>query len=525
MAPRNANVVITGFMGTGKSTVGRGVARRLKKRFVDMDTMIVARAGMSIPDIFRVQGEDAFRRHERALCAELGQQDGLVIATGGGTLVNEERMALLAPSGYLVCLDCDLAELEHRVGDDDGRPMLWAEDQRRQLRDLLAKRGPAYARIPHHIDTTYRTPAQVIDDIVALVEAAPTTWHVDSPTGEYQVQIMPDGLSHIAALLKARSVSSPIAVVSDENVWPCYGERLTKSLSHAYETVSVVLPAGEQFKTLETLRTLYDRFAEGNLTRASAVVAVGGGVITDMTGFAAATFMRGVPFCQVPTSLLSMVDASIGGKVAVDHPRGKNLIGAFARPMFVMLDPLTLGTLPDIERRSGLAEIIKAGIIADPELFVAYEPDGPGCSLRWAVERAIQVKIDVVQEDPYEHGRRAVLNLGHTFAHAFEVLAGYTLHHGLAVSIGNAAAAHLAELRGLCSAETRRRIIATLVHNGLPVTYDAQSPESIYEAMGSDKKKRGSRLRFILPRDIGDVIIDDEVPREQVVDALERIRS
>ncbi|MFO7916723.1 MAG: 3-dehydroquinate synthase family protein, partial [Anaerolineae bacterium] len=227
---------------------------------------------------------------------------------------------------------------------------------------------------------------------------------------------------------------------------------------------------------------------------------------------------------QVPTTLLGMIDASVGGKVAVDHPQGKNLIGQFVTPLLVMLDTDTLETLPAVEFRSGLAEVIKAGIIGDPELFASLESKEGAEDLRGMVGRALEVKIDVVEEDPYEQGRRAVLNLGHTFAHAFEVLADYGRKHGLAVSVGMAAAAHLGEIRGLCSASTRERIEACLQVHDLPTTYDAQPPAAVYRAMARDKKRRGSRLRFIIPRDIGDVIIDGNVSRDQVLAALERIR-
>jgi 3-dehydroquinate synthase len=314
-------------------------------------------------------------------------------------------------------------------------------------------------------------------------------------------------------------------VVSDENVGPLYGGRVMQSLDKAgLATRVITLPAGEAHKHLDTVRSLYDGFFDAGLDRSGAVIALGGGVVTDMAGFAAATYMRGVPLVQVPTTLLGMVDASVGGKVAVDHPRGKNLVGAFVEPLMVMLDPETLSTLPEIERRAGLAEVIKAGVIADATLFEHAERPPASLDLRWMIERALQVKIGVVEEDPYERGRRAVLNLGHTFAHALEVLADYQLHHGLAVSVGLAAAAHLAELRGLCSGETRQRILDTLERHQLPIRYDAQPPEAIYKAMWADKKRRGSRLRFVLPRAIGDVIVDGDVPESQVLATLERIR-
>lgn len=525
MTDDRRNLVITGFMGTGKSSVARAVAERLGRSFVDMDELIVQRAGMSIPEIFQRQGEGAFRQFERELCGQLGAQRGLVIATGGGALVDEANRRTLGHNGCLVCLDCEAGELLHRLCGDRGRPMLWADDPEARLRELLRERQPAYARIPYHVDTTHRSLQEVVAKVAALFESNPRSWSVATPTGPYGVHLLPGGLADLGALLRAHGILGRTVVVSDEHVWPLYGPQAVSGLrSGRYDVASIVLPAGEQHKTLDTVRTLYDRFVEAELDRSGAVVALGGGVITDMVGFAAATYMRGIPTVQAPTSLLGMVDASVGGKVAVDHPRGKNLVGAFMQPLFVLLVPETLETLPEVERRAGLAEVIKAGIIADAELFSAYEADGEARDLRWAVERALQVKIDVVEADPYEKGRRAVLNLGHTFAHALEVLADYELHHGLAVSMGMAAAAHLAEIRGLCSRVTRERIVAALERNSLPTTYAAHPPGVIYQAMRTDKKRQASRLRFVLPRGIGDVVIDEDVSEAEVILALERIR-
>jgi 3-dehydroquinate synthase len=520
------NLIITGFMGTGKSVVAREVARALDRELVDMDKAIVERAGKSIPEIFRQEGEGQFRVLERQLCQELSEGQGHVVATGGGALVDKMNRELMIGSGTAICLDCSPAELYRRLEGDEGRPMLWDDDPQERLRVLLHERSRAYSEIPHHIDTTHKPVEQVVEEALAIYRAQPQMWRVHSPRGDYQVQVHPGALHHVGALLRTREITPRVVVVSDENVWPLHGQTLMEGLKASdYTATSVVLPAGEEHKRLDTVRTLYDRFVEAGVDRSGAIIALGGGVITDMAGFAAATYMRGVPFVPLPTTLLGMVDASVGGKVAVDLPQGKNLVGAFIAPLLVLLDTNVLDTLPEMEQRAGLAEIIKAGIIDDPELFRRLESEPELPEMRWLVGRALRVKIDVVEEDPYEQGRRAVLNLGHTFAHAIEVLEGYGLHHGLAVSIGMVAAAHLAELRDLCSAETLARITATLRNHGLPTQYDAHPPEAIYEAMQRDKKKRAGRLRLILPRAIGDVIIDSGVSKSEIVAALERIRS
>jgi 3-dehydroquinate synthetase len=242
-------------------------------------------------------------------------------------------------------------------------------------------------------------------------------------------------------------------------------------------------------------------------------------VVGDTAGFAAATFLRGVPLVQVPTTLLAMVDASIGGKVGVDLPQGKNLVGAFKQPVLVVADPSTLETLPQPQFRAGLAEVIKAGIIGAPDLFEHLEREGHE-PLVWIIRRAIEVKRDVVQEDPFEAGRRAVLNLGHTFGHALEALSNYTLLHGFAVSIGIVVATRVAVNLGLAAEGLLRRVVEALTRHGLPVHYTGHAPEEVWRAMHTDKKRGGGRLRFVLPRAIGDVIVTADVPQETVIQAL-----
>ena len=254
------------------------------------------------------------------------------------------------------------------------------------------------------------------------------------------------------------------------------------------------------------------------------MLALGGGVIGDMAGFAAATYMRGVPLVQLPTTLLAMVDASVGGKVAVDHPRGKNLIGAFKQPELVVIDPLALATLDEAEMQSGWAEVIKAGVIGSPSLFEHLEEAGDEPSLS-VIADAIRVKVTIVEEDPYEKGRRAVLNLGHTFGHALEVLSGFTLRHGEAVSIGMVAAIRTAVALGLCDEMVEERLVALLQRFGLPTRYAGYEPREVWKAMATDKKKRGKKLRFVLPRAIGQVVVTDQTPQAVVLEVLERLRK
>jgi len=316
-----------------------------------------------------------------------------------------------------------------------------------------------------------------------------------------------------------------VAVVTNPTVGDLYASTVVASLREAgFEPFICQAPDGEAYKTLDTVRSLYDQFVAGGLDRYGAVLALGGGVIGDMAGFAAATYVRGVPLVQLPTTLLAMVDASVGGKVAVDHPRGKNLIGAFKQPELVVIDPLALATLDEAEMRSGWAEVIKAGMIGSPSLFEQLEEREDEPSLP-VIAEAIRVKVAIVEEDPYEKGRRAVLNLGHTFGHALELLSGFTLRHGEAVSVGLVAATRTAVALGLCDETIEERLAALLQRFGLPTRYQGYEPREIWEAMATDKKRRGKKLRFVLPQALGQVMVTDQVPKPVVLEVLERLKE
>ena len=524
-----ANIVITGFMGTGKSSVGRLVAERLGRAFVDMDLLIEEREGRSIAEIFATEGEPYFRALERDLCRELAAQSDLVIATGGGALIDPVNREVMGRSGVLFCLRCSPDEILRRLALAEDRPLLDVEDRRQRIEALLAQRREAYAQIPYQIETTGRTIEQVAEEVIRLAGATRriAVW---APTGRYNIHLSWGGLARIGELLDDWGQPSRVAVVSNSTVWPLHGPTVESSLRAAgFDPLICLVPDGEAYKRLDTVCQLYDQFIDGGLDRSGVVIAFGGGVVGDMAGFAAATYMRGLPLVQVPTTLLAMIDSSVGGKVAVDHPRGKNLIGAFKQPAFVVVDPAVLSTLPDEEMRSGWAEIIKHGIIGDPALFERLEarPElrPPSLALTDILAAAIQVKVDVVEDDPYERGRRRVLNLGHTFAHAFEVLSDYRLRHGHAVAVGMVVAARAAEAMGLCRPELPERLEALLRAFGLPTRVPDFQPEAIWQAMALDKKKRGSRLRFVLPRALGDVIVTEEVARELVLAALGELSS
>lgn len=500
-----ANIILTGFMGVGKSTVGAIVALMLKREFVDMDCLLEARASMTIAQIFAKQGEAAFRALERQLAFELAQRKTLVIATGGGTLIDAEVRAALGGSGKIFCLNADAAALHFRLTASGERPLApnWQE--------LYAARREVYARMPHQIETMGKTPEQLASEIIALDE---TALYVKTPVGGYPI-VLGDGLlKQIPKDAERLGLTGHVIVVSNETVAPLYGEALVKSLPRAD---LITVPDGEKHKTLGTVRQLYDAMLAHGADRSSTLLALGGGVIGDMAGFAAATYMRGIRFVQAPTSLLAMVDASVGGKVGVDLPQGKNLIGAFKQPETVLLDTDTLKTLPETQWRCGMAEVIKHGLIAQPALL---EPElwAPEQAAR-LLRQAIQVKIDVVAADPFEHGIRAHLNLGHTFGHAIEKVTQFAVPHGEAVAIGIVKAALLSRNLGMIDDALVSRIQRLLRHIGLPTDIQLDA-ERWYAAMATDKKWKAGVPRLVLLKGVGAATVIEGISKEEILAVL-----
>lgn len=317
--------------------------------------------------------------------------------------------------------------------------------------------------------------------------------------------------------------STKAAILTDSTVGPLHLATLEQSLRAAgIEPIMATIPAGEDHKTLTTLLPVFDAFLGARIERSTPVLALGGGVIGDMAGFVAASLLRGVPFVQIPTTLLAMVDASVGGKTGVNHAVGKNLIGAFHQPIAVFADPQVLRTLPRRELVGGLAECIKHDIIRDADGFAVLEQNIAAVLqldidvLTELVAHNVRIKAHVVEADPFEHGERAHLNFGHTFGHAIETVSRYSYSHGESVALGMVAASNLAVQMDLLDRSSQDRIVSLIHQAGLPVSGLKLDPEVIHDAMAYDKKVKGSRLRFILPDRIGHVIIRDDVPPELV---------
>ncbi len=373
--------------------------------------------------------------------------------------------------------------------------------------------------------------------------AIATNIRVNIPQAPYDVRIAPGGLDALGLWLTPLiKPGQKVLLVSNPIVFEQYGARAIASLRQAgYEVCHCILPAGEQYKTMDSIAQIHDVAYENRLERSSAMIALGGGVVGDMTGFAAATWLRGIAIVQVPTSLLAMVDASMGGKTGVNHPKGKNLIGAFHQPCLVLIDPQVLETLPVREFRAGVAEIIKYGVIWDLPLFEALEAaerldDFHQVSadlLQYMLNHSCQAKADVVSQDVREGGIRAILNYGHTVGHAIESLTGYSqINHGEAVAIGMVAAAKIAETISPSGSSSENKWNEVATHRQQSLLEKAQLPtqlpaginiDNILQALRSDKKVQSGTVRFVLPSAIGEAFVSDQVTDEITRAVLETL--
>ena len=514
-SPSTATSLSTFFIygppGSGKSSVGRLLAQALDLPFWDLDAEIEARTRKSIPAIFAKYGESGFRKRERRVLETLLAYPRGVVSLGGGALLDEQNRVRVEAQGPVLCLEASIDTLLSRLGPSGQERPLLGGDLQAHLENLLAVRADHYLDFPCKIQTDGLSSAE----IAWAAQVRLGAFHVRGMGAGYDVRVQPGGLAFLGEAMRGRGLRGPVVIVSDQNVGSLYGESLCGSLRSAGYSASLqLIPAGEQFKTLESVARLWEGFTQARLERASTVVALGGGVIGDLAGFAAATYLRGISWVAAPTSLLAMVDASLGGKTGFDLPGGKNLVGAFYPPHLVLADPDVLLTLPKEELRSGMAEVVKHGILGDPALFQACGRswDKVTVDLDQIVRRAMAVKVRYIQSDPYEQGLRAALNLGHTVGHAVEHVSGYRIRHGEAVSIGMVAAARIAVLLELAQPGLSGEICSVLEKLGLPTEIPAGLDRAaIHRTIGLDKKRAGGKVGFVLPVRVGEVKTGVEV--------------
>jgi shikimate kinase / 3-dehydroquinate synthase len=542
-------IVLIGFMGAGKTTVGRLLAHRLGIPFVDTDEEIESRSRTTIARIFEGEGEEAFRRLERTVVAEaLARSDPAVIALGGGALSDPDTLAVLGDA-TVVHLDVSVEEALRRVGDVAARPML----ERVEPRALYLERARIYdSAADMRVATDGLTPETVATELAAALGdgtpeaerpavdslpriAASAGDHVQriavrAPGGFYEVAVGTDiaasaaqFVPHVGDYEKAFIVTHPsLARLAEAPLGSLHAAGLDVDIAFA--------PEGESSKSLDVASALFDWLGRSRAHRSDLVVAVGGGVVCDLAGFVASTYARGLAVAHVPTTLLAQVDAAVGGKTGVNLPHGKNLVGTFHQPVAVICDVGLLGSLPVEELRSGMAEVVKYGLIAEPKLLETVEAHAgsllaaDASPLVDVVERSVSIKAAYVTDDERDRGIREHLNYGHTFAHAIEATAGAQwgeIRHGEAVALGMMAAAHLAEDLGRLTPEDVAAHRRALEAAGLPV--EARLDVAALEAAWEVDKKYRRGVRFVLLNGIGKPEAGVMVPRAALDRSLERL--
>jgi 3-dehydroquinate synthase len=511
MSPLPEKIFLAGFMGTGKTAVGQALAERLGFQFIDTDHLIEKSAGKSVSEIFSQEGEKSFRRREAQAVREILKQKNLVVALGGGTICFSGHLDKLQKHGTLILLTAGLREALGRVQREGGRPLLQGPDPEAQARALLAQRQPFYAKVPWQIATDRRTPAKLAEQIHRELPLRAGALRVKLGERSYPIYFQRGGLKNFNHLLKSHSPSEQVVLITNRTLDRSYGRPWAKELSRAFKLKKIILPDGERYKNLKTLQQIYRDLAAFGVDRQTPLIALGGGVIGDLVGYAAASYLRGIPFVQVPTTLLAQVDSSVGGKTGVDLPEGKNLVGAFHQPQFVLIDASFLRTLPRRQLICGMAEVIKYGAIFDNRLFKRLERDmaaflsKPGEGLEEIIRRCCELKAWVVEEDEREtKGLRSLLNFGHTLGHAIEAATHYRRYtHGEAIAMGMAFAAQRSVRRTGLSPYAVRRLGNLLAKTSLPVAFPPVPKRDLFRAMSRDKKRVSGTINFVYLKKIG----------------------
>ncbi len=536
-SPPRRSVFLVGFMATGKTSVGRELAGRLGLPFIDLDDMIEGAAGKPVRAIFADHGEEHFRRLEAAALAEVVAGPSAVVATGGGAPCHGDGLAVMREHGLVVALTAPFQQVVARAGDPASRPLL--AGSRDAARELFERRAAIYRQAHFGVRTEHRRPGEIaaeIDAVIRMMERIPDYALVDGaivPLGRrsYPVLVTPGSLTRVGELARRRLGSDchRLGLVTDDNVGPLYADSVVAALSsEGFEVTVASVAAGETAKQVEPLVALADQMIAAGLDRRSAIVALGGGVVGDLAGFLAASLFRGISWIQVPTTVVAMVDASIGGKTGIDLAAGKNLLGAFWQPSLVLGDPEVLATLPARERRAAFGELVKYALLDGEELYqlvdqlaglVGKEWPEPGAGdgfevpaeLTRVICRCVAIKSWIVSRDERERsGERALLNLGHTVGHALEVGLGYgRLLHGEAVALGLLAACRVSARLGQCPEALEQRVATTLARAGLDIELDrwlgteVEGGGQVLGRLFADKKRAGDRIGMVTLRDVG----------------------
>jgi 3-dehydroquinate synthase len=554
-------IVLVGMMGAGKSTIGRRLAARLRLPFTDADTEIETAASMTIPEIFEARGEQYFRDGEARVIARLLDSGPGVLATGGGSFMREETRQRIGDKAVSIWLKADTDIIMKRVKRRTDRPLLQTEDPVATVNRLLAEREPVYQNADLTIASRDVPHDKIVDEVVAALHAklcgsergnrlrecrtmtAPLKQDsiiVDVALGDraYDIVIGRDVLASLGARVAALRPGVRTAIVTDKTVAKHWLEKAEASLAAAgIPTSRVIVDEGEGSKTYDGLEKVSEALVAAKIERNDLVIALGGGVVGDLAGFAAAILRRGVDFVQVPTSLLAQVDSSVGGKTGINSPQGKNLLGAFHQPVLVIADTAVLDTLSPRQFRAGYAEVAKYGVLGDEAFFSWLESNHGevfkgGAAREHAIATSCRAKAAIVARDERETGDRALLNLGHTFGHALEAATGFSdrLFHGEGVAIGMVLAAEFSASLGMIGESEAARIKRHLAEVGLPTHLQdiagftqegLPDADALMALMAQDKKVRRGKLTFILLEAVGRAVIAKDVDPSRVRDFLQ----
>jgi len=535
------HLYLIGNMGSGKTTVGKLVAERLGLPFYDLDQWIEQATGLTITELFAQQGEARFRDLESCALAEVACLPQAVVATGGGVVLRETNRVLMRRTGWVIYLCASSETLWQRLQHTTDRPLLRTKSPYETLQTIVQTREPLYQEADWVIDTDTRSPEEVAEAIVRIVAPTPSNPLVISvlpnQPHEYLVLIAPGLIARAAEAILERVQPTRVALLTHTNLRH-YAEPLQRAFTqHGVPAHTITLSSGERIKSLRAAERLYAQLLEAGCDRSSLLVIVGGGVLGDLGGFVAATYMRGIPYVQVPTTLLAQVDSSVGGKVAVDLPQGKNLVGAFHQPLMTLIDPETLRTLPLRHWRNGFAEMLKYGaalhiglwrrlqMMLEVKTITPRRVEKEAVFWTLPIARCVSLKAQIVSEDERDlSGRRALLNFGHTVGHAIEAALGYRgWLHGEAIAAGMVAEAEIGRTLGVTPPEVADELRETIAQAGLPTQLPAGvDADTLLMHMRHDKKRAGDSLSIVLLEAIGNARLVPKIPPEAIREALAR---
>jgi shikimate kinase/3-dehydroquinate synthase len=523
-------IVLTGFMAAGKTTVGKKLAESKNFNFYDSDHLITEREKMSIEKIFELKGEEYFRELEKKVIAELlNSKEDLVLAPGGGAVLNQEIREMMIKKAEVFCLDITAVEVLKRNSDSDiVRPLLEVDQPLAVVRSLLNERNQYYAEIPYHIDSEQYTAAEIVDLIIAELPDQKLNIEIKNEDQVYPVIIdrvyKQNSFDKIIAKIKGRK----ILLLADEKVIAEHSEPVVNQLKNKAQVIELDLEAGEKIKDLSVLERIYTLLYENNFSRSDYLIAFGGGTIGDLGGLAASTFLRGINLIQMPTTLISQLDSSVGGKTAVNFRDTKNLIGSFYQAEIVYYQLKWLKTLEKAELKSGLGEVIKYAILGGNPLFEILKENKDKIlaldnDLMLEISKiSLQMKDYYVSQDVKDQGLRKKLNLGHSFGHAVEGAEKFKYKHGEAVVMGIAFTAFLSNKIGSLSDQSFKEIIELInIYDYQLFPSEAVGSEKLASYIAHDKKIADNKMWWVLINDIGDTYLSDKFDHNNIQKYME----